>query len=270
MSANKLKSGIMGARMEPLEERRMMSGVNAAHGDPGYDRSAYEFELGKAGASFAGVSATLFGADASARFAAAEALSAGMLESGFDAQVIEEEIASGTYSPRLKLWGHARGSDAAQGAAQISPFGAVAIRDYADHPPQSRRNSPPPVRHHALIVEDDAGSRMALTKILQRRGWDVTAVGTLAEGMRELQDTPEVVILDLTLPDGEGETLLRQIRGQHLQTCVAVTTGADDRGRLQHIQQLGADAVLSKPLNVAALLQRLPHLPDTAQGALAA
>lgn len=61
-------------------------------------------------------------------------------------------------------------------------------------------------RHEILIVEDDPGSRRALTNVLQDSGYTVAAVETVAEAMEflELQSRPRLIVLDLMLPDKEG------------------------------------------------------------------
>jgi CheY-like chemotaxis protein len=57
-----------------------------------------------------------------------------------------------------------------------------------------------------LIVEDDLGSRLALTNVLEDRGYRVAGVGSVAEAMLFLQHQaiPELIVLDLMLPDMEG------------------------------------------------------------------
>lgn len=57
-----------------------------------------------------------------------------------------------------------------------------------------------------LIVEDDLGSRRALTNVLEDRGYRVAGVGSVAEAMHFLrqQAIPELIVLDLMLPDMEG------------------------------------------------------------------
>jgi two-component system response regulator MprA len=62
------------------------------------------------------------------------------------------------------------------------------------------------VAKQILIVEDDRGSRRAMTNVLQDRGYGVAAVGTVMEALDYLaeQHLPELIVLDLMLPDMEG------------------------------------------------------------------
>lgn len=57
-----------------------------------------------------------------------------------------------------------------------------------------------------LIVEDDVGSRRALTNVLQDRGYRVVAVGTISDALDRLErdPLPQLIVLDLMLPDMEG------------------------------------------------------------------
>src|SRR5687767_618871 len=65
-----------------------------------------------------------------------------------------------------------------------------------------------------LIVDDDEPTRDILRLIFRRLGWEATAVGTIAEGMALLDrdPPPDGLLLDLDLPDGRGETVLRKVR----------------------------------------------------------
>src|SRR3954453_8726203 len=83
------------------------------------------------------------------------------------------------------------------------------------------------------------------------RGWEVAVATTVAEGLASLDPPPDFLILDLTLPDGGGEAILRRVRDAGLKTKVAVTTGWDDRGRLRVVKAMNPEALLGKPVNVA-------------------
>jgi ActR/RegA family two-component response regulator len=102
-----------------------------------------------------------------------------------------------------------------------------------------------------LIVEDDGLVRRVWHEIFDRRGWDVTAANTVAGGLALLEPAPDYLILDLSLPDGCGETILHKVREDNLKTRVTVMTGVDDAARLGRVRQLRPDALLRKPIDVA-------------------
>lgn len=105
-------------------------------------------------------------------------------------------------------------------------------------------------KQRLLVVEDDQASRTVWETVFGQRGWEVILAGTVAEGLVALDPAPDYLILDLHLPDGNGETILRKIREGDLKTRVAVTTGLDDVDRLGQVHDLGPDALLEKPVNV--------------------
>ena len=107
------------------------------------------------------------------------------------------------------------------------------------------------VRPKLLIVEDDAAMREVWEAVFGRRGWEVVAASSVAEGLSALDPPPDLLILDLGLPDGGGETILRQVREAGLRTRVVVTTGTDDAAVLSEVRSLRPEAMFAKPINVA-------------------
>ena len=110
-------------------------------------------------------------------------------------------------------------------------------------------------RHRMLIVEDHQETRTLLRRILALTltGWEVVEATTVEEGLAQLVPPPDCVLLDLELPDGPGEALLRKVRQDHLQTRVVVNTGTADSARLGAISDLRPEALLQKPLNSTGL-----------------
>jgi len=106
-----------------------------------------------------------------------------------------------------------------------------------------------------LIVEDDASTRFALKRLMGQRGWSITTAATVAEGIESLRSAPACVILDLTLPDGSGERVLRQIRDGGLSSRVVVNTGTTDEAVLEAVRQLSPDAIVHKPVEMKQLLE---------------
>jgi len=105
-----------------------------------------------------------------------------------------------------------------------------------------------------LIVEDDAATRGALFALFVHEGWDVVVTRTIAGGLAHLTPAPDCVVLDLILPDGEGEDILREIRRRNLPSCVIICTGAEEPDRIMALQRLGPQAVLTKPIRFEEIL----------------
>jgi len=108
-------------------------------------------------------------------------------------------------------------------------------------------------RHRLLLVEDHPDTRRLLRRMLTIRGWDVLEAATMAEGLAQLDPPPDCIVLDLMLPDGGGETILRRVRIEGLPTRVVVNTGTDDPARLNEVSYMRPDAVLPKPLSPEGL-----------------
>jgi len=105
-------------------------------------------------------------------------------------------------------------------------------------------------------VEDDLATYTALKGILTLRGWDVTVATTLEQAKIAIDAAKDLntVILDLMLPDGEGEDLLQELKTRPSQTMIVVTTGVDDAQRIADVEKLAPNVLLRKPIALAELL----------------
>src|SRR4051812_48206987 len=99
-------------------------------------------------------------------------------------------------------------------------------------------------RQRMLLVEDDPETRTLLRRILTLCGWEVIEASSLTEGFEKIDPPPACLLLDLQLPDGEGESLLRKVRVERLTTRVVVNTGTEDVTRLGEVSELRPDALL--------------------------
>ena len=115
-------------------------------------------------------------------------------------------------------------------------------------------------RARVLVIEDDHPSRYGLRALLESEGYDVSEASTLNEAELALsRETPEAVILDITLPDGDGAVWLdrrSRMESQSLPPVIAltgVTADADTR----RIDAAGVRMVLTKPVDVTQLLLAL-------------
>jgi DNA-binding response OmpR family regulator len=111
-----------------------------------------------------------------------------------------------------------------------------------------------------LVVEDDASSRYGLKSLLESEGYEVVEASALAEAEDVVRRSPpDVVILDITLPDGDGAEWLRlkTKREGRVPFPVIALTGVTADEDTRRIEQSGVAAVLQKPVNVGLLFQAL-------------
>lgn len=106
-----------------------------------------------------------------------------------------------------------------------------------------------------LIVEDDPAIQMLLQRALESPARDIVLASTMAEGRDSISREPDLVILDLFLPDGDGRQLLTDLRRNPAtsNTKVIVLSGADCGVAKAECLALGADAFLSKPFDPVSL-----------------
>ncbi|GIJ22507.1 response regulator transcription factor [Micromonospora lutea] len=106
-----------------------------------------------------------------------------------------------------------------------------------------------------LLVEDDRRVAGALLSALTRRGYEVEHAATVAAA---LSAAPcDLVLLDLTLPDGDGTDLCRQLRRRSSQLgIIAVTARGEERDRVLGLR-LGADDYVVKPFSMVELQARI-------------
>lgn len=106
-----------------------------------------------------------------------------------------------------------------------------------------------------LVVEDDATSANALRIILTRRGYAVRVASGLSEAVQNLPSTPDIILLDLMLPDGDGLELFARLGDLRASTRVIVTTAVSDPTRLLDARRQQPRAILQKPINLTELLR---------------
>ncbi len=105
-------------------------------------------------------------------------------------------------------------------------------------------------RSQILIIEDDEYSREALEYVLKAEGYDtISAAEGRAGYRRACQSPPDVVVIDLRLPDVDGQRLIRVFRRnrklRHVPILIVTGFSQED---LPSVQELGADRCLTKPV----------------------
>ena len=121
------------------------------------------------------------------------------------------------------------------------------------------------MRQTALIVEDDPGTRHILGSTLTSAGIDCIFAENGAAMWRQLAANPELIILDLSLPDADGLELLRQLRQRSDIPVLIHSKRSDEIERIIGIE-IGADDFLPKPCNLRELVARTRGLLRRSQG----
>ncbi|HXL09996.1 MAG TPA: response regulator [Gemmatimonadales bacterium] len=117
-----------------------------------------------------------------------------------------------------------------------------------------------PARRKVLFVEDEAALRRTYDRCFAAR-YDVAFAGSGTEARRQLEQFhPEVLVLDLRLPDTDGVTLLQEIRASHPKLPVIVTTSYVSMEPLITVLDLGHSGYLVKPFDMDDLAARIDAL----------
>jgi two-component system, OmpR family, KDP operon response regulator KdpE len=110
---------------------------------------------------------------------------------------------------------------------------------------------------HVLVIEDDPAIRSALIRSLGERGHAVSSAADAMSGLREAVETrPDLVLLDLGLPDLDGTELLRMLRAVS-KVPVIVATARDDDASIVRALDAGADDYVVKPFSAVTLDARI-------------
>lgn len=112
-------------------------------------------------------------------------------------------------------------------------------------------------RGSVLVVEDTEEIRTLLVTVLERAGLDVRAVGTAREARAEVQRAqPDVLVLDLGLPDADGTELCRELRAGTGAWILMLTARAEEVDVLVGLA-VGADGYMAKPFSPRELVARV-------------
>jgi two-component system KDP operon response regulator KdpE len=119
-------------------------------------------------------------------------------------------------------------------------------------PPPAERSAPV-----ALVVEDEKQIRRFVRQALEGEGWQVHTAETLHRGMVEAgSGSPDLIILDLGLPDGDGLALIGAVRAWSPVPIIVLSARTDEGGKIAALDA-GADDYLTKPFGIGELLARV-------------
>jgi DNA-binding response OmpR family regulator len=108
-----------------------------------------------------------------------------------------------------------------------------------------------------LVVEDEGKLRELVRSYLERAGFTVLSTGSGAEAITMAADaSPDLVVLDLGLPDVPGETVAREVRAAAAVPIVILTAKSTEEDRIAGLE-LGADDYVTKPFSPRELVLRV-------------
>ncbi|SFU78709.1 two-component system, OmpR family, KDP operon response regulator KdpE [Polaromonas sp. YR568] len=115
-------------------------------------------------------------------------------------------------------------------------------------------SNPTPV---AVVIEDEPQIRRFVRAALEGEGWQVFEADTAQRGLVEAGTRkPDLLVLDLGLPDGDGLDVIRDVRGWSAVPIVVLSARADEADKIAALDA-GADDYLTKPFGVGELLARV-------------
>ena len=108
-----------------------------------------------------------------------------------------------------------------------------------------------------LVVEDEASIRRFVRLALEAEGHDVFEADTVARGLMEVGTRqPDLVVLDLGLPDGDGIDLIRDLRGWSGVPVIVLSARSTENDKIGALDA-GADDYLVKPFGAGELMARV-------------
>ena len=107
-----------------------------------------------------------------------------------------------------------------------------------------------------LVIDDDPASVNLIKRIFMENGYNVSGATSGQEGLKKLVDIhPSLVILDLLMPEMDGEDTLQAIRAE-MNVPVLIISAINDKKVIIHLLQAGADDYVVKPFDESVLLAR--------------
>ena len=107
-----------------------------------------------------------------------------------------------------------------------------------------------------LVIEDDSDIRNILKIYLEGESYEVLEAANGAEAMEQLDKQPDLVILDLMLPDIDGLSICKKIRQKYLYPVIMVTAKDADQDKILGLSY-GADDYITKPFNPLEVVARV-------------
>ena len=114
------------------------------------------------------------------------------------------------------------------------------------------------MQENILLVEDDSYLSQGLTELLQKNGYIPFPAATLAQARAAIQSRSfDLLILDVTLPDGDGVSFCQELRGQGCTAPILFLTARDEEFDIVRGLDAGGNDYVTKPFRIQELLSRI-------------
>ncbi len=105
-----------------------------------------------------------------------------------------------------------------------------------------------------LIIDDEEDLCWLLSNVLKQQGYKVSTANTIRKGISCLRQSPDLVFLDLKLPDGDGMDILPAIRGLSPETLVVIISAYGSEERREDAKEKGVHRFIDKPFTEKKIL----------------
>jgi len=113
---------------------------------------------------------------------------------------------------------------------------------------------------HLLLVDDDEPTRRSVVANLAAHGYRVVEAGDVASALRSWDaERPDLILLDLGLPDGDGGSVVRRVRRESTTPILVLSARGAERDKVAALEA-GADDYVTKPFGLAELRARVAAL----------
>ena len=112
-----------------------------------------------------------------------------------------------------------------------------------------------------LIVDDEAGIVQEIKEFLEEEGYETYAADSAKAGIRMLEELqPDVIMIDVKLPDASGTEVLRACKEKSPATKTIMVTGYVDQHVMDEAESIGRDTFLQKPFDLVRLTEEIETL----------
>lgn len=108
-----------------------------------------------------------------------------------------------------------------------------------------------------LVVEDDETLREGIAELMRREGYEAEMACDCARARRALERRPDLILLDVMLPDGDGFSFCRDLRSRGIDTPILFLTAYDEEDQIVKGLDSGGDDYIAKPFRIRELASRV-------------